>query len=162
MVAAWQLGRMQLRALITLACLAVASTALAAQDTMQTIMAFHVNPAALAFWAGGNDPPDNETPAQAKLRWDAALKGAQTMQAWGAVVQKPPYTRSGQWNADAQYMADLGREGEAVMRAHDAAKAFEIGGRLYDACNECHKLYVPRRGATIPREAPPPAPSAPR
>jgi hypothetical protein len=153
---------MKLRLALSLAFAAAASTALAAQDTMQTIMAFHVNPAALAFWAGGNDAPDNETPAQAKLRFEEALKGARTMQAWGAVLQKPPFTRSGQWNADAKDMADLGREGEPVMAAHDAAKAFEIGGRLYDACNECHKLYVPRRGATIPREAPPPAPSAPR
>jgi hypothetical protein len=84
------------------------------------------------------------------------------MRAWGAVLQKPPYTRSGRWNDDAKYMAELAQEGETVARRGDAAKAFEIGGRLYDACNECHKLYVPRQGATIPREAPPPAPSAPR
>jgi hypothetical protein len=132
---------------------------------MQTIMAGHVNPAALAFWAGGNDPAEGETPAQAKLRWAAALEGARTMQAWGKVLRAAPYTRSGRWNDDAQYMADLGHEGEAAARAQDPAKAFEIGGRLYDACNECHKLYVPRRGATIPREAPEPprpGPSAPR
>jgi hypothetical protein len=151
-----------MRLWLTLAFVAVAGSALAAADSMQTIMAVHVNPAALAFWAGGNDPPDGETPAQARLRWAAALQGAQDMQAWGAVLQKPPYTRSGRWNGDAGDMAQLGREGEAVARSQDAAKAFEIGGRLYDACNECHKLYVPRRGATIPREAPPPAPSAPR
>jgi hypothetical protein len=151
-----------MRLALTLAFAAVASTAVAGPDTMQTIMALHVNPAALAFWAGGNDPADGETPAQAKLRWAEALKGAQAMQVWGAILQKPPYTRSGQWNEDARYMAALGKEGEAVARGMDPAKAFEIGGRLYDACNECHKLYVPRRGATIPREAPPPAPSAPR
>ncbi|MDB5474518.1 MAG: cytochrome c-554 [Phenylobacterium sp.] len=147
-----------MRLVLTLAFVAVAGSAFAGPDAMQTIMATHVNPAALAFWAGGNDAPDNETPAQAKLRWAAALKGAQVMQAWGPILQKPPYTRSGQWNADAKYMAELGKAGEAAARGMDTAKAFEIGGRLYDACNECHKLYVPRRGATIPREAPPPAP----
>ena len=145
---------MRARLALTLIACAAAPAALASTDTMQTIMAGHVNPGALAFWAAGNDPPDNETPAQAQARWDAALKGAKAMEAWGQTVQKPPYTRSGQWNADAQLMVDMARLGEAPIRAHDAAKAFEVGGRLYDACNECHKLYVPRRGATIPRTAP--------
>jgi len=145
---------MYLRLVLSLAFTALAGAALAGSDTLQTIMAQHVNPGALAFWAAGNDPPENETPAQAKARWQEALVGAKTMQAWGLVMQKPPYTRSGRWNDDAQLMIDMAKLGEAPIQARDAAKAFEVGGRLYDACNECHKLYVPRRGATIPRESP--------
>lgn len=145
---------MRARLALTLALLAAAPAALAAGDTMQSIMAGHVNPAALAFWAAGNDPPDNETPAQAKLRWAAALEGAQAMQAWGATLQKPPFTRSGRWNDDAALMVEVAKLGEAPIRARDAAKTFEMGGRLYDACNECHKLYVPMRGARIPRDSP--------
>ena len=145
---------MRFRLALTLAFLAAAGSALARDDTMLTIMANHVNPGAVAFWAAGNDPPDDETPAQAKARWDAALAGAKAMQQWGPILQKPPYTRSGTWNADAQLMIDIAKLGEPAIRAHDTAKAFEIGGRLYDACNECHKLYVPRRGATIPRDSP--------
>ena len=145
---------MKLRLVLSLAFAAVATTALASADTMQTIMAGHVNPGALAFWAAGNDPPENETPAQAKLRWDAALAGAKAMETWGPILQKPPYTRTGTWNDDAQLMIDMAKLGEAAIRSHDGAKAFEVGGRLYDACNECHKLYVPRRGATIPRDSP--------
>lgn len=145
---------MKLRLAAALALSALAGAAVAGPDTMQTIMAHHVNPGALTFWAAGNDPPDNETPAQAKARWEAALKGAKAMETWGAVMQQPPYTRSGRWNDDAQLMIDMAKLGEPPIRAKDAAKAFEVGGRLYDACNECHKLYVPRRGATIPRESP--------
>ena len=145
---------MHLRLVLTLALIAVAPAALARGDTMQMIMAGQVNPAALAFWAAGNDPPESETPAQAKLRWAAALKGAKAMQAWGKTLQRPPFTRSGRWNDDARLMIEVARLGEAPVRANDAAKAFEMGGRLYDACNECHKLYVPRRGATVPRESP--------
>jgi hypothetical protein len=145
---------MKLRLALTLAFVATAGTALAASDTMQTIMANHVNPAALAFWAAGNDPPDGETPAQAKARWAAALQGAHEMEAWGVTLQKPPFTRTGQWNADAQLMIEIAKLGEPSIKAQDAVKSFETGGRLYDACNECHKLYVPRRGATIPRDSP--------
>ena len=145
---------MSLRLALTLFLLAGAPAALARDEAMQEIMAGHVNPGAVAFWAAGNDPPEGETAAQAAVRWDAAMKGAKAMEAWGPVLQKRPYTRTGQWNADAQLMVEVAGLGEAAIRDKDGPKAFELGGRLYDACNECHKLYVPRRGATIPRESP--------
>jgi cytochrome c556 len=108
---------------------------------VQAIMATSVNPGALAFWAGGNDPPEGETKAEAAARWDEAVKGAQAMQAQGVALQQ--YSRPGRWNEFAQMMADISKEGEAVARAKDAEKAFEIGGRLYDSCNGCHKTYIP-------------------
>jgi hypothetical protein len=138
--------RVRLKVMLTAAFVALAGGALAKDEPMQVVMADHVNPGALAFWAGGNDPPDGETPADAKLRWANALKGAQAMQQWGKMMQVGPYTRSGHWNKDAQYMVDTAKEGEAAAKAQDAAKAFEIGGRLYDACKNCHDTYVPRRG----------------
>lgn len=108
---------------------------------VQMIMATAVNPGALAFWAGGNDPPENETPQQAQARWTEAVKGAQVMQAKGAELMK--HSRPGRWNAFAQLMIDTSKEGEVAAAAKDAEKAFEIGGRLYDSCNGCHKTYIP-------------------
>lgn len=108
---------------------------------VQMIMATAVNPGALAFWAGGNDPPENETPAQAEARWVEAVKGAQVMQVKGGELMK--LSRPGRWNEFAQLMIDTSREGEAAAVAKDAEKAFEIGGRLYDSCNGCHKTYIP-------------------
>lgn len=108
---------------------------------VQAIMATGVNPGALAFWAGGNDPPEGETAAQAAARWEAALKGAQVMQAKGVELQR--FGRPGRWNEFAQMMVDVSKEGEAAAKAKDAEKAFEIGGRLYDSCNGCHKTYIP-------------------
>ena len=136
-----------IRFLIPAAVLALATgVAVAAEvETMQTIMADHVNPAALAFWAGGNDPPENETKAAAEARWSEALKGAQVMQAHGKMMIAPPYTRSGRWNEDAKLMIEVARQGEPVMKAHNAEKAFELGAQLYDACKGCHDAYVPRR-----------------
>jgi hypothetical protein len=65
---------MRLRVLITTVLVAVAGSAVAADaPSMKVVMADFVNPGALAFWAGGNDPPEGETPAQAKERWAAAL-----------------------------------------------------------------------------------------
>lgn len=108
---------------------------------VQAIMATAVNPGALAFWAGGNDPPENESKAEAAARWDEAVKGAQVMQAQGEALKQ--YSRPGRWNEFAQMMIDVSKEGEAAAQAKDAEKAFEIGGRLYDSCNGCHKTYIP-------------------
>lgn len=136
------------RGLAALAVLALAATPVTAQVVnpdiaVKAIMALGVNPGALAFWAGGNDPPENETPAAAAKRWEDAIKGAQVMQAKGRELQSAERSRPGRWNEFAQLMIDTSVEGEAASRAHDAEKAFEIGGRLYDACNGCHKTYIP-------------------
>lgn len=110
---------------------------------VQAMMATAVNPGALAFWAGGNDPPEGETPEAAAVRWAEAVKGAEILQAGGRALQAAEHTRPGRWNEYAQLMVDTGAEGEAAAKARDAEKAFEIGGRLYDACNGCHKAYIP-------------------
>lgn len=127
--------------------LALAAGAAAAQVAnhdlpVQAIMASGVNPAALAFWAGGNDPPEGETPAQADARWAAALQGAQTLQVKGRELLQ--HSRPGRWDAFARMLVDGAVAGEAAARAKDAEKAFEIGGGpIYDACNGCHKTYIP-------------------
>jgi cytochrome c556 len=136
---------MRVRLLIA-ACAVVAAGAAAAQIKdhdlpVQAIMATAVNPGALAFWAGGNDPPENESKAEAAARWAEAVKGAQTMQVQGEALKQ--YSRPGRWNEFAQMMIDVSKEGEAAAKAKDAEKAFEIGGRLYDSCNGCHKTYIP-------------------
>jgi hypothetical protein len=109
---------------------------------VQAIMATGVNPGALAFWAGGNDPPEGETKAQAEARWAAAAQGAQTMQVKGRELMR--HSRPGRWNEFAQMLVDGAVAGEAAAKAKDVDKTFEIGGGpIYDACNGCHKTYIP-------------------
>ena len=132
--------------LLIAACAVLAASGSAAQIAshdlpVQALMATAVNPGALAFWAGGNDPPEKESKTEAAARWAVAVTGAQTLQAQGVALQQ--YSRPGRWNEFAQMMVDVAKEGEAAARAKDAEKAFEIGGRLYDACNGCHKTYIP-------------------
>lgn len=136
-----------MRFLLPAAILALAAGAAVAAEveTMQTIMADHVNPGALSFWAGGNDPPENESKAAADARWAEAVQGARAMQQYGKLLMAPPYTRSGRWNEDARLMVDVARDGEAAASARNPEKAFGLGARLYDACKGCHDAYVPRR-----------------
>ena len=142
--------------LIVIAALALAGGAAVAQvvthdPPVQKIMAAHTNPGALAFWAGGNDPPDGESKAEAKIRWAEAVKGAQALQSTGEELKTPARSRPGSWTKWAQAMVDAGKEGEAAAKAQDMAKAFDIGAKVYDSCNGCHSAYIPRQ----PREVDP-------
>lgn len=109
---------------------------------VKAIMALGVNPGALAFWAGGNDPPEGETPAQAEARWAAAAEGARTMQVKGRELLQ--HSRPGRWDEFARMLVAGAVAGEAAAKARDVDTAFEIGGGpIYDACNGCHKTYIP-------------------
>lgn len=109
---------------------------------VKAIMALGVNPGALAFWAGGNDAPEGETPAQAEARWAAAAEGARTMQVKGGELLQ--HSRPGRWDEFARMLVEGAVAGEAAAKARDVDKAFEIGGGpIYDACNGCHKTYIP-------------------
>lgn len=125
--------------------LALASAA-AAQASIADLMKHEVNPAALALWAAGNDPPENETPAAAAARWRAAEAAVRTLKAEGARMQAPPYAVTPQWSEFARLMAETAASAEPAIRGRDAEAAFEAGGRLYDSCNGCHKAYAPTRG----------------
>ena len=146
---------MRLRLMIATALVLAAGGVAVAQvvnhdPPVQKMMAAEVNPGALAFWAGGNDPPDGESKAEAKIRWADAVKGAHALQTTGAELKK--YSRGVPWNAFADLMIQTGKEGEAAAKAQDAEKAFEIGGRVYDSCNGCHKTYIPPppKGTVLP------------
>jgi hypothetical protein len=137
---------MRVRLLLAAAALLAAGEAVAQvvnhDFPVQAIMATGVNPGALAFWAGGNDPPEGETPAQAEVRWAAAVQGAQTLQVKGRELMQ--HSRPGRWNEFAQMLVDGAVAGEAAAKAKDVDKAFEIGGGpIYNACNGCHKTYIP-------------------
>ena len=130
--------------------LAAAGAAPAEDETVKTIMRDHVNPGALDFWAGGNDPPENETKAEAAERWKAAVAGAQALQTYGKALQQPGSSLPGRWAEFAKLMEEQGALGEAAAKAQSMDKAFEVGGRLYDSCAGCHQTYIPRKTAPLP------------
>jgi hypothetical protein len=129
---------------------AVAGASVAADGTVKEIMRDHVNPGALDFWAGGNDPPENETKAEAAERWKAAVAGAQALQKYGKAMQQPGNSLPGRWAEFAKLMEEQGALGEAAAKAQDMNKAFEVGGRLYDSCAGCHTAYIPRKTPPLP------------
>ena len=72
----------------------------------------------------------------------AALKGAQDLQAGGKRLLQ--HSRPGRWDEFAKLMIEGGEKGEAAARAKDMDAAFLVGGdQVYNACNGCHKTYIP-------------------
>lgn len=132
---------------------AVASVALsfilagaaAASNPMLDLMKRDVDPAANAFWAAGNDPPEAETAEAANARWDAAADGAAKMERYGRLLMSAEHTRPGEWNAFAALMAQAGATGRAAVEKRDMEAAFEAGGQLYEACSGCHAKYIQGR-----------------
>ena len=119
---------------------------MAAEPAVRALMKDGVDPAAQAFWAAGNDPPEHETEVEAAARWAAAARAAEQLQAEAARLAAPPFSRPGRWNADAAAMAAAAAAGLPVIRARNAEGAFEAGGQLYESCAGCHKAYAPPRG----------------
>lgn len=104
-----------------------------------------VDPAANAFWAAGNDPPEGESWEAADARWRAAGEGAATMEAYGRRLMSAEHSRAGEWNAFARMMVEAGAAGRAAVEQRDMDGAFAAGGQLYEACAGCHASYIPGR-----------------
>lgn len=141
--------RLLLVAVLTLAGGAAIAQVMVHDVPVQKIMAAHTNPGALAFWAGGNDPAEDESKAEAKVRWAEAVKGAQALQSSGEELKTSALSRPGSWSKWAQAMIDAGREGEVAAKKQDMTMAFDVGAKVYDSCNGCHSAYIPRQPRAV-------------
>lgn len=131
-----------MKGLATAMALWALAGAAAAASPMLELMKRDIDPAANAFWAAGNDPPEGETTDAAAARWRAAADAAEKLRAYGQLLTSAEHTRPGEWNAFAQMMAEAGAAGQVAVEKRDVEGAFEAGGRLYQACSGCHAKYI--------------------
>lgn len=121
-------------------------TLLSVRDVMRHI----VNPAAETYWshtgvidteAGSND----RTPTS-EADWKATVDAAAQVMEAGNLLMLEGRARdpNGPWMKYAQALVDAGAEGMAAAQAKDHDKVFDAGGRIYDACFNCHGKYIPR------------------
>ena len=108
---------------------------------LKAYMKSTVDPAANAVFAGGNDAPAGETPAQAAARYKAAEEGARALQAAAIRLAQPDWNHPGDWTKFNMAMASAAKAGEAAAKAKNAEAAFAAGGDLYESCNGCHHQY---------------------
>ncbi|MFC3078669.1 hypothetical protein ACFODL_11275 [Phenylobacterium terrae] len=133
------------RAAVAIGLWALAGGVAAATPLLE-LMKQEVDPAANAFWAAGNDPPEGEGPQAADARWAAAAVAAAKLEADGRLLTRPEHSRPGEWDAYAEMMEEAAAAGRIAIGKRDVEAAFEAGGRLYEACAGCHARYIPGRG----------------
>lgn len=113
----------------------------AAPLDLKTQMTTVVDPASKAFWAAGNDPPENDTPAAASARWAKGAAAAATLQETGRALLKAPYSKGAEWDGFAQKQIAAAAAGAAAITRKDTEAAFGAGGDMYEACNGCHAKF---------------------
>lgn len=73
--------------------------------------------------------------------WQAAGNAATTLVEAGNLLLLPGRSKGGDWNKAAQSMSRIALEARAAAAARDSGRMFDIGGRLYQACTDCHQEY---------------------
>lgn len=134
-----------MRVRTALLLVAASLVAAAAEPDLKTQMTAVVDPASKAFWAAGNDPPENDTPAGAAARWAEGAKAAVVLQETGRALLQAPYTRGAEWNGFARKQVAAATAGAKAIAAKDVEAAFAAGGDMYEACHGCHARFAPGR-----------------
>jgi hypothetical protein len=73
--------------------------------------------------------------------WRAADNAATSLVEAGNLLLLPGRSKGGDWNKAASEMSRVALEARAAVEARDSKRMFDIGGRLYQACSDCHQEY---------------------
>ena len=73
--------------------------------------------------------------------WRAADNAATSLAEAGNLLLLPGRSKGGDWAKAAQAMSRVALEARSAVEARDATRMFDIGGRLYQACTDCHQEY---------------------
>ena len=113
---------------------------------MQQLMAHIIDPAADVVWdAVGtiltSDEEEHWEP-QTDEEWAAVMNGAMTITEAANLLMLGERARDQEtWMRMAQNMSDAGLLAVTAAEARDAEAIFAVGENIYNACDQCHKLY---------------------
>lgn len=137
------------------ACLITGCTSPADRATTYTalpikeLMAHVVDPAAQAFWTGAGyeltPAGERDLSPTTEAGWKHVEDGAAGLIEAGNLLKLPgrPRPPTAKWTAHADALTALGVAGKAAAEAHDEARLLEIGTRVDDACDACHRDFRP-------------------
>ena len=112
------------------------------RDTMEWIL----DPAADVVWgsAGFVITAEGETDLQptSDAGWRRVRNSAALLAESGNLLMMPGRSAGPDWQAYARALGEAGRDTLAAAEAKDAQALFDAGGRLYQACPDCHTQYM--------------------
>ena len=78
-----------------------------------------------------------------EAEWTAVRNAAVALTESGNLMMMVPRAKDGgEWMTRSQAMIDSGTAAIRAAEAKDAARLFTVGGDIYDACSNCHRLYL--------------------
>jgi hypothetical protein len=79
-----------------------------------------------------------------KAEWDAVRSHAMTLTESGNLLMMPGRAKDGgDWMKFAQELIDTSAVALRAAEAKDADKLLDVGGRIDEVCERCHKKYWP-------------------
>jgi len=75
--------------------------------------------------------------------WAAVRNAAVAVAESGNLLMLVPRAKDGgEWMKRAQEMIDTGERAIRAAEAKNADQLFTVGGDIYDACSNCHRVYM--------------------
>jgi hypothetical protein len=114
---------------------------------MKELMEHVMQSGAYGFWKGWGMiyTPEGtfDISPRTEQEWEAVENGAATVIAVTNVLMTEPYMRDPQdeWYQAAKAVADVAKAGKDAAEKHDKQAMYDIGAKLDEACEACHKKF---------------------
>jgi len=122
--------------------------------TVIQLMKYIVDPAADVLWASVGsiitEEGTEEIFPRTEAEWLAIENACYTLIESGNLLMIRPRARDeGAWMETAGGMIEAGREALEAVKARDPDAVFAVGGVVYQACSDCHAVYVPEIASRV-------------
>ena len=120
--------------------------------SMKQLMEWVIDPAADAVWEPVKtiitEQGTKEIAPQTDEQWEAVRHGAATLHESAHLLTLEGRARDrGEWTKAARGLMEAADEALKAVEARNAQAVFDAGGRIYNACSNCHRRYAPQLNA---------------
>jgi hypothetical protein len=120
--------------------------------SMKQLMEWVIDPAADAVWEPVKtiitEQGTKEIAPQTDEQWEAVRHGAATLHESAHLLTLEGRARDrGEWTKAARGLMEAADEALKAVEARNPQAVFDAGGRIYNACSNCHRRYAPQLNA---------------
>ena len=124
--------------------------------TSRQLMDEVMEPAANVYWEAVGSVTDKqgtvERAPKSDAEWIAVRNAATVVTEAGNLLMIAPRARNqDEWMALSRALVEIGARARTVAEARDAKAVFDVGADLYQACVNCHAIYLVGPKATPPQ-----------
>lgn len=116
---------------------------------LKQLMNWVIDPAAQTVWKSVGTVVEEEVRDFAPTtdeEWAQIRNAAATLAESGNLLMMDGRARDhGEWMTKARRLIDMANEARKAAAARDADALFAAGGRIYEACADCHAKYMVAR-----------------